>query len=113
MDAQPPPIKPDQMLAFIGQVCQSKRIQRYAMACGKDIPADLRDKIIAYRSLLMAMAGAVVLLLVHARLWTLVAVIVIWAGLWPYKSRQEKAIDEALAPYLGGIDATSRKDKNV
>jgi hypothetical protein len=88
--------KPDPMLAFIGQVCQSERIKRYADACAKDLPPELRDKFVAYRGLLMVMAGSLCLVLVHARFWTLVAAFVIWVALWPYKSRKEKELDDAL-----------------
>ncbi|TAL27569.1 MAG: hypothetical protein EPN97_17025 [Alphaproteobacteria bacterium] len=98
----------DTTLAFMAQVCMSKRMKRYAFACAEDLPADLRDKIVAYRSLMMAMAGAVVLLLIHARLWTLAAVVIVWVALWPTKSRQERELDTALAPYMESIEAKMR-----
>jgi hypothetical protein len=100
--------KSDPMLSFMSEVCRSARMKRYAFACAEDLPPELRDKIAAYRSLLMAMAGAVAVLLVHARLWTLGAVVIVWVALWPTKSRHERELDAALAPYMESIEAKRR-----
>ncbi|MEZ0223067.1 MAG: hypothetical protein ACAH83_00810 [Alphaproteobacteria bacterium] len=109
MDAPAQQRRLDQMLAFMAEVCRSRRMKRYAFACAEDIPADLREKIFAYRSLIMALGGAIVLMLIHARLWTLGAAIVVWVAVWPYKTRQEKELDMALAPYMESIEAKCGK----
>lgn len=104
MDTPSEERKIDQMLVFAAEIFRSKRLKRYAFASAEDLPADLREKLAAYKHLLLAFAGAGVLLLVHARLWTLGAVIVVWVALWPVKSRQEGELDSALGPYMESIN---------
>jgi hypothetical protein len=109
---EPAARKPDPVFDFLGKVFKSPRLQAYAAASAKDIPAEVRDRLMSYRMLLLVLAGAFLLPLIHARLWTLGAAVVICIGVWPLKLRSEKGLDADVAPYSGDAPAGPGPGKN-
>jgi len=95
-----PPKHQDNVLAFIGAVCHSKRMLRYATVNRAELSEHLRQKLDNYKTVIIVLMLALVVPLVHFRIWTVTSGILVAVAMWSYKSRYQKELDVELAPYI-------------